>query len=96
MANTNLESAASGRPVITSNIHGCLEAVEEGVTGFLAEKQNVDSLYGAMKKFCALSMNEREAMGIAGRKRMEEVFDKKKVVAETVKWMGMGCRRNIF
>ncbi len=28
MANTNLECAASGRPVITSRIHGCMEAVE--------------------------------------------------------------------
>ena len=27
MANTNLECAAMGRPVITTNIHGCLEAV---------------------------------------------------------------------
>ena len=35
MANTNLECAASGRPVITSYIHGCLEAVVEGKNGFL-------------------------------------------------------------
>ena len=50
MANTNLESAAMGRPVITSNIHGCLEAVEDGVTGFLCEKQNSDDLYQKMKE----------------------------------------------
>ena len=29
MANTNLESASSGRPVITSNIPGCMEAVAD-------------------------------------------------------------------
>ena len=40
MANTNLESAASGRPVITSNIPGCLEAVIDGETGFLIERKN--------------------------------------------------------
>lgn len=84
MANTNLECAASGRPVITSNIHGCMEAVEDGVTGFLCERQNADSLYKTMKHFCELPLEEREAMGRAGRKRMEAVFDKRKVVEETI------------
>ena len=85
MANTNLECAASGRPVITSRIHGCMEAVEDGVTGFLCERKDSGSLYAAMKRFCALSMEERRAMGLAGRKRMEAVFDKKKVVEETIR-----------
>lgn len=85
MANTNLECAASGRPVITSNIHGCLEAVEDGVTGFLCEKQNVESLYQVMKGFCALPMEERKNLGLSGRKRMEAVFDKRKVVEETIR-----------
>lgn len=89
MANTNLESAASGRPVITSNIHGCLEAVEDGVTGLLCEKENTDDLYRAMKKMCELTYEERKTMGLAGRKRMEEVFDKRKVVEETVRCLGM-------
>lgn len=85
MANTNLECAASGRPVITSNIHGCLEAVEDGVTGFLCEKQNADDLCRVMKQFTELSYSQREAMGHAGRNRMEEIFDKKKVVEETIR-----------
>ena len=84
MANTNLECAASGRPVITSRIHGCMEAVEDGLTGFLCERKDSGSLYAAMKRFCALSMEERRAMGLAGRKRMEAVFDKKQVVNETI------------
>lgn len=87
MANTNLECAASGRPVITSNIHGCLEAVEAGVTGLLCESRNAESLYAAMKAFCALSMEERKAMGLAGRKRMEAMFDRKKVVARTISYL---------
>lgn len=85
MANTNLECAASGRPIITSDIHGCKEAVIEDVSGFLCESKNVDSLYNAMKRFLDLSQEERINMGRAGCKHMEEVFDKKKVVMETVK-----------
>ena len=84
MANTNLECAASGRPVITSNIHGCLEAVEDGVTGFLCEKRNVDDLYRVMKQFTEMPYEARKAMGLSGRKRMEMLFDKKQVVEKTV------------
>lgn len=84
MANTNLESAAMGRPLITSRIHGCMEAVIEGMSGFLCEKQNVESLYEAMKNFVELSHEERENMGRAGRRHMKDVFDKKKVVEKTV------------
>lgn len=89
MANTNLECAAMGRPLITSNIHGCKEAVVEGVSGLLCEPKNVDSLYEAMKQFLAMSNGERAAMGHAGRRHMEEVFDKKRVVAETMKGLGL-------
>lgn len=84
MANTNLECAAMGRPVITSKIYGCMEAVEDGVNGYLCEKQNVDSLYEKMKQMCTLSYEEKKAMGVAGRERMEKIFDKKKVVEETI------------
>lgn len=83
MANTNLESAASGRPIITSNISGCREAVVEG-SGLLCEPKSVDSLYEAMKAMIEKPREERERMGLSGRKHMEEVFDKKKVVSETI------------
>lgn len=87
MANTNLECAAMGRPVITSNIHGCMEAVDEGLSGYLCQRQDADALFKVMKKFSVLSYNERKAMGLAGRKRMEDIFDKKKVVKDTVKYL---------
>ena len=93
MANTNLECAASGRPVITSNIHGCMEAVEDGVTGFLCRKKDPEDLYRVMKAFTEMPYEQRKAMGVAGRKRMEEIFDKKKVVAETIRNM-MGENEN--
>lgn len=84
MANTNLECASSGRPIITSNIPGCKEAVVEG-SGLLCESKDVGSLYIAMKAMTEKTREERERMGKTGRKHMEDVFDKKKVVAETIK-----------
>ena len=84
MANTNLECAATGRPLITSRIPGCQEAVEEGVTGYLVEVKNPDDLYEKMKKMCHLTLSEREEMGKQGRRKMEHEFDKKQVVKETI------------
>lgn len=85
MANTNLECASSGRPVITSNIPGCKEAVIDGVSGLLCEPKNADSLYQTMKRMTEISVEEQIQMGLAGRKHMEDVFDKKKVVEETMR-----------
>ncbi|MBO5128786.1 MAG: glycosyltransferase family 4 protein [Oscillospiraceae bacterium] len=85
MANTNLESAATGRPVITSDIHGCKEAVAENISGLLCKPQDADSLYNAMMQFLKTDRADREAMGRAGRARMEALFDKKKVVAATLR-----------
>lgn len=84
MANVNLEAAATGRPLITSRIPGCMEAVREGETGFLCEARDTESLYDCMNRFLKLSRAEREAMGKAGCAYMEETFDKRKVVAETL------------
>lgn len=84
MANTNLECAAMGRPVITSDIPGCREAVEDGISGFLCEKQSVDGLYMVLKKFLGLPYENRKQMGSAGSKHMEQLFDKRKVVECTI------------
>ena len=89
MANTNLECASMGRPIITSNIPGCKEAVIENVSGLLCQPKNTDSLYDAMVRFLSLSREQREAMGQAGRKHMEAVFDKQKVVDQTIKGLGL-------
>lgn len=89
MANTNLECAAMGRPVITSDIPGCREAVVPGDSGFLCRPGDTDSLYSAMKTFLQLPRETREAMGAAGRCHMEANFDKREIVGETIKELGL-------
>ena len=84
MSNVNLEAAATGRPVITTRIPGCMEAVEHGKTGILCRVRSEESLYGAMKKFLELSPKKRESMGMAGRRKMEMEFEKGKIVELTV------------
>lgn len=89
MANTNLEAAAMGRPVITGDIPGCREAVAEGISGLLCRPRDPESLYRVMKEFLELPQERRQAMGLAGRVRMEKYFDKKQVVADTRKGLGL-------
>ena len=85
MSNVLLEAAASGRAIITTDIPGCHEAVDNGKSGMLCKVKSTDSLYKAMKRFTELSREKRELLGKAGREKMEREFDKKKVVEETVK-----------
>ena len=84
MANTNLECGAMGRPIITSNIHGCLEAVVDSKTGYLVEKKNANDLYEKIKRFIELPYDEKVKMGQASHDHIAEVFDKKKVVKKTI------------
>lgn len=85
MSNVLLEAAATGRTLITSNIPGCKEAVIDGKSGYLCPVMDGEALYQAMEKFMKLTTEQRQQMGLAGRKHMEEIFDKKKVVKETLK-----------
>ncbi|MCB6572279.1 glycosyltransferase family 4 protein [Eubacterium limosum] len=80
MANVLLEAAACGRPVLASNIPGCQEAFDEGITGFGFKPRNAPDLVRAIEKFIALPYEDKKAMGIAGRKKMEREFDRQLVV----------------
>ena len=85
MSNVLLEAAASGRPLITSDIPGCREAVENGVSGYLCPAKDADALYEAMRRFVELPESWRGEMGRRGRERMEQRFSKTAVVTETIK-----------
>lgn len=85
MSNVLLEAAASGRPLITSDIPGCREAVEDGNSGYLCPAKDANALYGAMQRVMKLSVEQRSEMGCRGRERMEQRFSKTAVVTETIK-----------
>jgi glycosyltransferase involved in cell wall biosynthesis len=80
MANSILEAAAVGRPCIASDIPGCREAIDDGITGFLFKVKDSDSLAQAILKFLGLKQQQRAAMGYQGREKMEKEFDRSIVV----------------
>lgn len=80
MTNVVLEHSAVGRVCLASDIPGCREGVEDGVTGFLFEKKNPLALIEAVEKFINLSVGERAEMGRRARQKMEKEFDRRIVV----------------
>lgn len=84
MANTNLECGAMGRPIITSNINGCLEAVIDNESGYLTEPKNPEDLYDKLKRFVLLSYEEKVQMAECSHNHIAAAFDKKKIVERTV------------
>lgn len=80
MSNVNLESAANGRPVITTDVPGCRETVDDGVTGFLVKPRDAASLTEGVERFLALSYEDKQKMGRQAREKVEREFDRKIVV----------------
>jgi glycosyltransferase involved in cell wall biosynthesis len=78
MPRTVLEAMAIGRGVVTTDVPGCRETVEEGVNGFLVPVRDSCALYEAMNKFVGdRSLVVR--MGIQSRRIALEKFDDWKV-----------------
>ena len=89
MSNVLLEGAATGRALITSDIPGCREAVEEGGSGYLCKPQDAESLTNAMQKFAKKAFDEQSQMGLCGRELVERKFDKHIVVTQTISSLGL-------
>jgi galacturonosyltransferase len=84
MANVLLEAAAMSRPLITSRIPGCQEAVVEGCSGFLVNSKDSEDLYQKVMRFIKLPYEDKREMGRQSRKHIEKNFDRREVVRKTV------------
>lgn len=77
-----------GRPVITSDVHGCREVVSEGVTGWVVPAQNATALGERMKQVAGMPANDLAAIGGAGRAKVAQNFDERLVIAEYFRILG--------
>ena len=80
MSNVLLEAAAHARPIIATDRSGCRETVDDGETGFVIPIKDEGALISAIDRFMQMSEAEKQAMGLAGRKKMEREFDRALVV----------------
>ena len=80
MSNVLLETASSGRPIITTDNPGCKETVQDEKTGFIYEGGNVDQLCACIERFLAMKNSERKKMGKLGREYVKENFSREIVI----------------
>ncbi len=80
LSNVLLEASACGRPVLATNVPGCRETFDEGVSGYGFEAKNTDSLVYAVERILALTSEERMKMGQAARKKVEQEFSRQLVI----------------
>jgi glycosyltransferase involved in cell wall biosynthesis len=77
-----LEAASTGRAIVTTDMPGCRETVEDGETGILVEPKNAWSLAEGLEKLLA-DAPLRSEMGKKARARIEKDFTIQTVNAKT-------------
>jgi glycosyltransferase involved in cell wall biosynthesis len=70
---TLVEAAAAGRPIVTTDVTGCREVVQDGVEGFLVPPGDVDAAARALIKLAA-DPGLRSRMGAAANARFHQRF----------------------
>lgn len=74
-----VEAAACGRAVVTTDVPGCRDAIEPGVSGLLVPVRDARALADAVLRLASDGRLRRE-MGAAGRRLAEQEFDIRKIV----------------
>ena len=75
-----LEASSMGKPVITTDVVGCRQVVQDGVNGFLCRVKDPDDLAEKIKKMAELNESERALLGNNGRKKIVSEFDESIVI----------------
>jgi len=78
-----IEAAASGRPIVTTDMPGCREIVRDGENGLLVPVRNSRELARALGRLINDAPLRRE-MGYRGRRIVESEFSVESVVEETI------------
>jgi glycosyltransferase involved in cell wall biosynthesis len=85
MPRSLLEAGAMGLPVVTTDVPGCRNVVQEGVNGLLCEVKSCESLKQAMRRVLAMTNEQLAEMGENGRRLVSEKFDEQLVVDATIR-----------
>jgi glycosyltransferase involved in cell wall biosynthesis len=83
-----LEAGAMGRPLIATDVPGCRDVVDDGVNGFLCTVRDPASLEQCMRRFAALTVEERAAMGSRCRRKIETKFSEEVVIGAYLDALG--------
>lgn len=82
---TLLESASSGKPIITTDSVGCRDVVDHGINGYLCKPRSAQDLADKIEMFINLSSEEKLLMGINSRDKVQREFDETIVINKYLK-----------
>jgi glycosyltransferase involved in cell wall biosynthesis len=78
-----MEAAAMGLPVVATDIRGCREVVDDGLTGALVPPRDAAALASAIERL-ALDASFRRVQGEAARRKAAREFDQATVIRRTL------------
>jgi glycosyltransferase involved in cell wall biosynthesis len=78
-----MEAAAMGIPIVATDVRGCRQVVEHGVTGLLVPPRNPPALADAVAAL-ARDPSRRRRMGAAGRQKALRDFDQQRCIDLTL------------
>ena len=76
--NVPMQAGAMEKPMILSNINGCNEIVEHGVSGILVQPKSIEELYDAMR-FLRRDANTRNSLGQNSRKHIVQNYSQQTI-----------------
>jgi len=68
------------KPLVTTNVPGCMDVVDDGANGYLCKPKDAQDLAVKMEKMLRLSQDELEAMGRVGRIKIIEEYSEELVI----------------
>lgn len=77
-----IEACAVGRPIVTTDVPGCRECVDDGVNGYLVPLKSSEELADAIMKLVE-SPDDRRRFGTASRNKAEADFSIENVINKT-------------
>lgn len=78
-----IEAAAMGKPIVTTNVPGCREVVEESRNGFLCKPKSAEDLAKQLLKMVeAKASGDLKTMSLYSREKAERDFSESKVIKE--------------
>ncbi|HEU4956458.1 MAG TPA: glycosyltransferase, partial [Sphingomicrobium sp.] len=86
-----LEAAAMARPLIATDVPGNRHIVRDGYNGLLCAARDPTELAKAMTKMGAMPIDERHAMGQAGRELVESEFGEARVIRAYLEAVAQLC-----
>ncbi|MEF8866119.1 MAG: glycosyltransferase family 4 protein, partial [Salinibacter sp.] len=78
-----IEAASTGRPIVTTDVPGCREIVDDGENGFLVPPQDPSALVDRLHTLLHAPLL-RQKMGRKGRRRVEDTFTADRVATMIV------------